>query len=298
MVLLNQKRDSGAFPYPAAERVIASALAEDAAADDVTTRWSVPEGLMARAEVVTRQHGIAAGLPAVAAVFDQVDQQVEVKELVTDGSPLRPGDALLRLAGPARSLISAERTVLNLLQRMCGIATLTDRYVQAVAGLPVRVLDTRKTAPGLRALDKYAVTAGGGHNLRLNLAAMVLLKENHITAAGGVGAAIAAVRRGMAREARDVLIEVEVQTVAQAEEALDARVPCIMLDNMSLPDMARVVHLREALTPAADVVLEASGTITLDTVRAVAATGVDVISVGALTHSAPAVDLSMLLSTT
>jgi nicotinate-nucleotide pyrophosphorylase (carboxylating) len=144
----------------------------------------------------------------------------------------------------------------------------------------------------------YAVTAGGAHNHRLNLAAMVLLKENHIAAAGGVGAAIAAVRRGMAREARDVLIDVEVQTVAQAEEALDARVPCIMLDNMSLPDMARVVHLRAALTPAAEVVLEASGTITLDTARAVAATGVDVISVGALTHSAPALDLSMLLSAT
>jgi nicotinate-nucleotide pyrophosphorylase (carboxylating) len=297
MALLNQKQDI-AFPYPAAERVIAAALAEDAAADDVTTRWSVPEGLMARAEVVTREPGIAAGLPAVAAVFGRVDERVEVEELVTDGARLRPGGALLRLHGPARSLITAERTVLNLLQRLCGIATLTDRYVRAVEGLPVRVFDTRKTAPGLRALDKYAVTAGGGHSYRLNLAAMVLLKENHIAAAGGVGTAIAAVRRGMAQDCRDVLINVEVQTVAQAREALDARVPWILLDNMPLPEMARVVHLREALTPGVDVVLEASGTITVDKVRAVAATGVDVISVGALTHSAPAVDLSMLLTAT
>ena len=297
MTLLNQKHDI-TFPYAAAERVIAAALAEDAAADDVTTRWSVPEGLMARAEVVTREPGIAAGLPAVAAVFGRVDERVEVEELVTDGARLRPGGALLRLHGPARSLITAERTVLNLLQRLCGIATLTDRYVRAVEGLPVRVIDTRKTAPGLRALDKYAVTAGGGHNHRLNLAAMVLLKENHIAAAGGVGTAIAAVRRGMARDRRDVLMDVEVQTVAQAREALDARVPWIMLDNMPLPEMARVVHLREALTPGADVILEASGTITVDKVRAVAATGVDVISVGALTHSAPAVDLSMLLTAT
>jgi nicotinate-nucleotide pyrophosphorylase (carboxylating) len=286
------------FPHAAAERVIISALAEDAAADDITTRWSVPEELTARAEIVTRQRGIAAGLPAVRAVLAQVDNRVEVEELVTESARLDPGDVLLRLYGPARSLITAERTVLNLLQRLCGIATLTDRYVEAVAGLPVRVLDTRKTAPGLRALDKYAVTAGGGHNHRLDLAAMVLLKENHIAAAGGVSAAIAAVRRGMVQENQDVLIDVEVQTVGQAQEALRAQVPWIMLDNMALPDVAQVVHLRETLISEADVVLEASGTITVEQARTVAATGVDVISVGALTHSASAVDLSMLLITT
>jgi nicotinate-nucleotide pyrophosphorylase (carboxylating) len=284
------------FPHSAASRVIASALAEDAAADDITTRWSVPEGLLARAEIVTRQPGIAAGLPAVAAVFAQVDKQVEIADLLTEGARLEPGDSLLRLYGPARSLITAERTVLNLLQRLCGIATLTNRFVNAVAGLPVRVLDTRKTAPGLRALDKYAVTVGGGHNHRLSLAAMVLLKENHVAAAGGTGAAIAAVRRGMAREGREVAVEVEVQTVAQARTALEARVSWIMLDNMSPSDIAQVVRLREALVPDAGVVLEASGTITVDRVRTVAATGVDVVSIGALTHSAPAVDLSMLLT--
>jgi nicotinate-nucleotide pyrophosphorylase (carboxylating) len=285
------------FPHAAAERVISAALAEDAVDDDLTTRWSVPEELTARAEIVTRQPGIAAGLPAVRAVFVRVDKRVEVEELATDGARLRPGDVLLRMVGPARSLITAERTVLNVLQRLCGIATLTGRYVEAVAGLPVRVLDTRKTAPGLRALDKYAVTAGGGHNHRLNLAAMVLLKENHIAAAGGVGPAIAAVRRNMVRENQDVLIDVEVQTVAQAKEALRARVPWIMLDNMALPDVAQVVKLREARISDTDVVLEASGTITLEQARTVAATGVDVISVGALTHSAPALDLSMLLVT-
>lgn len=163
------------FPHSAAERVIASASAEDAAADDITTRWSVPEGLMARAEVVTRQPGIAAGLPAVGAVFAQVDKQVEIAEVVTEGSRLRPGDVLMRLCGPARSLITAERTLLNIMQRLCGIATLTRRYVEAVAGLPVRVLDTRKTAPGLRALDKYAVTDIANANSAGCLAAHLLV---------------------------------------------------------------------------------------------------------------------------
>jgi nicotinate-nucleotide pyrophosphorylase (carboxylating) len=237
-----------------------------------------------------------AGLPAVAAVFAQVDKQVEIEELVTEGSRLSHGDALLRLYGPARSLITAERTVLNLLQRLCGIATLTNRYVKAVAGLPVRVLDTRQTAPGLRELDKYAVSAGGGHNHRLNLAAMVLLKENHITAAGGVSAAIAAVRRGMAQEGRNVAIEVEVQTVAQARTALKHQVSWIMLDNMSPADVAQVVHMRATLGLDPGIVLEASGTITVDQARTVAATGIDVMPVAALTNSAPAVDLSMLLT--
>lgn len=174
------------------------------------------------AEIRARQGGIAGGLPMVAEVFAQVDPEVTVEALVPDGARLTGDDVLVRLSGSARSLITGERTVLNFLQRMCGVATLTDRYVQAVAGTEARILDTRKTAPGLRALDKYAVTVGGGRNHRLNLAAMVLLKENHIVAAGGVTTAIDAVRRGMARTGRKVEIDVEVQTVAQAVEALDA----------------------------------------------------------------------------
>jgi nicotinate-nucleotide pyrophosphorylase (carboxylating) len=168
--------------------------------------------------------------------------------------------------------------------------------VAAVRDLPVRVLDTRKTAPGLRLLDKYAVAAGGGHNHRLDLSAMVLIKENHIAAAGGVTAAIDNVRKNMASEGRSVAIEIEVATVAQVREALRAEPSWIMLDNMTVPQLAEAGRLRRELAPDSDIRLEASGTITLDKMRAVAETGVDAISVGSLTHSAPAMDLSMLLS--
>ncbi|MFI8961074.1 carboxylating nicotinate-nucleotide diphosphorylase [Streptomyces sp. NPDC053493] len=285
------------FPLQAARTAVAAALAEDESGQDITTAWSVPEDLAAVAEIRARQGGIAGGLPVVAEVFAQVDPEVTVHPLVPDGTRLTSDDVLVRLSGSARSLITGERTALNFLQRMCGIATLTDRYVQAVAGTGTRILDTRKTAPGLRALDKYAVTVGGGHNHRLHLAAMVLLKENHIAAAGGVTTAIDAVRRGMARTGQTVETDVEVQTVAQAVEALDAGARWIMLDNMPVADVERVVKIRAERADASQILLEASGTVRLDGVRAVAETGVDFISVGALTHSAPALDLTMLLTT-
>ncbi|MDQ1021349.1 carboxylating nicotinate-nucleotide diphosphorylase [Streptomyces afghaniensis] len=285
------------FPSAAGRTAVAAALAEDASGNDITTAWSVPEDLAATAEVRTRQRGIAAGLPAVAEVFAQVDPEVEIEASVADGARLTDGDVLLRLSGPARSLITGERTALNFLQRLCGIATLTDRYVQAVSATKTRILDTRKTAPGLRALDKYAVSVGGGRNHRLDLAEMVLLKENHIAAAGGVTAAIEAVRRGMARSGQTVEVDVEVQTVAEAAEALDAGARWIMLDNMPLADIEQVVKIRAGRADAPRILLEASGTVRLDSVRAIAETGVDLISVGALTHSAPALDLTMLLTT-
>ncbi|MEH1127333.1 carboxylating nicotinate-nucleotide diphosphorylase [Micromonospora sp. CPCC 206061] len=285
------------FPAQAARTAVAAALAEDESGQDITTAWSVPEGLAAVAEIRARQCGIAGGLPVVAEVFAQVDPDVTVEALVPDGARLTGDDVLVRLSGSARSLITGERTALNFLQRMCGIATLTDRYVQAVAGTEARILDTRKTAPGLRALDKYAVTVGGGRNHRLNLAAMVLLKENHIAAAGGVTTAIDAVRRGMARTGQKVETDVEVQTVAQALEALDAGARWIMLDNMPVADIEMVVKIRAERADASLILLEASGTVRLDSVRAIAETGVDLISVGALTHSAPALDLTMLLTT-
>ncbi|MFI9162458.1 carboxylating nicotinate-nucleotide diphosphorylase [Kitasatospora aureofaciens] len=284
------------FPSAAARTAVAAALAEDASENDITTAWSVPEDLAATAEVLTRQSGVAAGLPVVAEVFAQVDPEVEVEAAVADGARVADGDVLMRLFGPARSLITGERTALNFLQRMSGIATLTDRYVQAVAGTGTGILDTRKTAPGLRALDKYAVTAGGGRNHRIDLAAMVLLKENHIAAAGGVAAAIEAVRRGMARTGRTVEVDVEVQTVAEAAEALDTGARWVMLDNMPLADIEQVVRIRAGRADASPALLEASGTVRLDSVRAVAETGVDLVSVGALTHSAPALDLTMLLT--
>ncbi|CAM5444610.1 carboxylating nicotinate-nucleotide diphosphorylase [Streptomyces purpurascens] len=285
------------FPSQAARTAVAAALAEDESGQDITTAWSVPEGMAAVAEIRARQCGIAGGLPVVAEVFAQVDPEVTVEALVPDGARLTGDDVLVRLSGSARSLITGERTALNFLQRMCGIATLTDRYVQAVAGTEARILDTRKTAPGLRALDKYAVTVGGGRNHRLNLAALVLLKENHIAAAGGVTTAIDAVRRGMARTGQKVETDVEVQTVAQAVEALDAGARWIMLDNMPVADIEMVVKIRAERADASRIVLEASGTVRLDSVRAIAETGVDLISVGALTHSAPALDLTMLLTT-
>ncbi|WP_152363921.1 carboxylating nicotinate-nucleotide diphosphorylase [Microlunatus speluncae] len=275
--------------------VAANVLAEDRAKDDVTTRWSVPDGLWSGAEVVAKQPGTIAGTAVVAEVMNQVDPRIRIEQVIPDGSRVDSGAVIIRLEGPTRSLLTGERTALNFLQRLSGIASLTSSFVQAIGDLPVRILDTRKTAPGLRALDKYAVTTGGGHNHRLDLGAMVLLKENHIAAAGGVTAAIDAVRQAMADEDKLIEIEVEVQDLAEAEEALRAAASRIMLDNFSLDDIRAAVQLRRRLA-AADTVLEASGNVTLAGVREIAATGVDLISVGALTHSAPALDLTMLVT--
>jgi nicotinate-nucleotide pyrophosphorylase (carboxylating) len=266
------------------------ALAEDPAEDDITTRWAVPDGTRAHARVVARQDGVITGTAIPAEVYRQLGSDVVVTEHVQDGDRVHTGQDLLTLAGPAQEIITGERTALNFLQRMSGIATAA-AFAEAVTGLPARILDTRKTAPGLRALDKAAVAAGGVSNHRLDLAAMVLLKENHIAAAGGVSAAIAAVH---ACNTRGVAVEVEVESTTQAVEALSAGVEWIMLDNMTIEDMRYIVTLRGPEGPR----LEASGSITLDTVRAVAETGVDAISVGAITHSAPAFDLSLLLTPT
>lgn len=267
---------------------VQTALAEDHAADDVTTRWAVPADSRSHARILARQDGVVAGLPILAEVYRQLGGDVGVSARVKDGDRVRQGECLAELSGPSRTIITGERTALNFLQRMSGIATHAAAFVDAVAGLPVRILDTRKTAPGLRALDKYAVAVSGASNHRLNLAAMVLLKENHIAAAGGVSAAVAAVR---AHNTGAIAVEVEVETVAQAAEALHTGVEWIMLDNMSLPDMRHVVAMRAASATR----LEASGNVTLERVDAIARTGVDAISVGAITHSAPAFDLTLLI---
>ncbi|MFF5278937.1 carboxylating nicotinate-nucleotide diphosphorylase [Streptomyces sp. NPDC000133] len=275
----------------AVEDAVRRALAEDRAEDDITTRWAVPDGTRAQARVVARQDGVIAGTAITAEVYRQLGGDVVATEHVQDGDRVHTGQDLLTLAGPAREIITGERTALNFLQRMSGIATAAAAFAEAVAGLPVRILDTRKTAPGLRALDKAAVAAGGVSNHRLDLAAMVLLKENHIAAAGGVSAAIAAVR---AHNTQGIAVEVEVESTAQAIEALHAEAEWIMLDNMSIEEMRYIVALRGTEEPR----LEASGNITLSTVRSVAQTGVDAISVGGITHSAPAFDLSLLLTPT
>jgi nicotinate-nucleotide pyrophosphorylase (carboxylating) len=271
------------------------ALAEDAVGDDITTRWSVPGSARTSAVIIAREDGVVAGLPVLQEVYAQVDQTVQVTLRVEDGAAVGAGTVLAELNGLACAIITGERVALNFLQRMSGIATGAAAYAAAVQGLPVRILDTRKTAPGLRALDKYAVTAGGLSNHRMDLSAMVLLKENHIAAAGGVRPAIERVRAAMLAEARDVLVDVEVRTVAEAATALEAGASWIMLDNMSLGDMRAVVELRRAMGDRESVKLEASGNVNLATVRSVAETGVDLISVGALTHSVRALDLSLLL---
>jgi len=277
----------------AVRTAVTAALAEDQAVDDVTTRWSVPAELQVEATVIAKQAGRVAGLPLLEGVFAAIDPGVTVRPAVADGDLVRPGQRLASISGTARSIITGERVALNFVQRMSGIATLTAAFVAAIGARPVRLLDTRKTAPGLRAMDKYAVHCGGGTNHRLDLAAMVLLKENHLAAAGGIRAGVRAVRDGMTAEGRGLPIEVEVTTAAEAYEALDCQVEWLLLDNMRPAEMAGIVERRNASGSAAR--LEASGTITLDTVADVAAIGVDAVSVGALTHSPTALDISLLV---
>lgn len=285
---------SGAAIGVAAARAVETALAEDSAGQDVTTAWTVPAGLRATARIEARAAGTIAGLAVAAEVYQQLDPDVAVVAGVADGDRVRPGDVVLTIDGPARSIVTGERVALNFLQRMSGIATAAAAYVDAVAGLPVLILDTRKTVPGLRALDKYAVACGGATNHRPDLAAMVLAKENHLVAAGGVGPAVDAIRRNTARlGAAAPQIEVEVTDLAQAREALERHVDWVLLDNMSPQDMRAAVELRDRIAGATR--LEASGNVTLATVRRIALTGVDAISVGALTHSPDALDLSLLV---
>ena len=278
----------------AVERAVRAALDEDCAADDVTTRWSIDPDARGRAELVAKAEGIIAGLEVARATFQIGDPGVRMLAHLRDGTRVRPGDVIAEVSGSLRSLLTMERTALNFLQRLSGIATLTARYCQAVAGTHAKIYDTRKTAPGLRALDKYAVLVGGGHNHRMHLGAMVLLKENHIAAAGGVEAAVRRVRANMRKENRELKIDVEVETLDQFRTALGLRVDWIMLDNMDPDDIDRAT--REAARDEGwKPTIEASGNVTIDTARRIAAAGVDVISVGGLTHSAPALDLSLLV---
>jgi len=276
-----------------AVELIDRALAEDVRDGDVTTLWTIPEDAQARARFVARAEGVVAGLEVAKWTFERVDSCVVFEAHEDDGDRVQQGDLMAEVSGPARALLTGERTALNFLQRMSGIATMTDAFVQAVDGTGTRILDTRKTVPGLRLLDKYAVAAGGGTNHRIGLFDMVLMKENHIEAADGIGPAVMAVKQGMARDGRQVKIEVEVEALTQLEDALAAGVDQIMLDNMSLKDMARAVE-RVAQWDGARPALEASGNVSMETVREIAETGVDYISVGALTHSVKALDISML----
>ena len=265
--------------------IVARALAEDLGSGDVTTAATVAPETRARALITQKRPGVVFGLDAAEATFRALDREVSLERLVTEGQ-WREGGPVLRIEGRARALLSAERTALNFLQRLSGVATLAARCVAAVDGTGARILDTRKTTPGLRTLEKAAVAAGGATNHRAGLYDAILIKENHAALAGGVGAAV---RLAHARSPL-LPLEVECRTLAEVDEALEAGAPAILLDNMSLEELAQAVaHVHGRAR------LEASGGVTLETLRAVAATGVDFVSVGALTHSAPALDLSLIL---
>lgn len=264
--------------------MIARALEEDVGDGDLTSNATVPAALAYRGHFLVKATGVIAGLNVAAAVFAQVDPGVHFTTLVEEGSAVQRGDIVAVAEGPGRSLLTAERVALNFLQRMSGIASLTRRYVDAVQGTRAQILDTRKTVPGLRLLDKWAVHLGGGVNHRIGLYDMALIKDNHIVAAGGITAAVERVR---AYDTRRRPIEVEVTNLAQLREALALDVDQIMLDNMNLEQMAEAVRIVDGA-----VRLEASGNVSLETVAAIAATGVDTISVGKLTHSVEALDVS------
>jgi nicotinate-nucleotide pyrophosphorylase (carboxylating) len=266
--------------------LVAAALEEDDTKHDITTAATVLSDRRARCRIVARKKGVIAGLPLAAEAFTQLDKAVTIRIEHDDGARVRPDTSVMFLSGHARGLLSAERVALNFLQRLSGIATLTAQYVEAIKGTGAHILDTRKTTPGFRRLEKYAVRAGGGLNHRMNLSSSVLIKDNHLAAAeGDIGIAV--------KRARDVApagmkVEVECDTLDQVKRAIDAGADVILLDNMSLLEMREAVRQVEG-----GAVVEASGGVTLETVRPIAETGVNWISVGALTHSAPALDLAL-----
>ena len=277
----------------ACARLLEWALEEDLGGrGDLTSQATIPADRTGRAVLAARTAGVVAGLPAVEMTFRRVDPDLSFTAHVVDGAAVEPGTRLATVSGRMRSILTAERTALNFVQRLSGVATATRRYVNAVAGLPARILDTRKTTPGWRLLEKYAVRCGGGHNHRMGLHDGVLIKDNHLAAVGTQPEAVAeAVRRARAAHGTDVPLEVEVDDLVQLDIALAARPDMVLLDNMTPDQLREAVRRRDAAAPGA--LLEASGGVTLATVRALAETGVDRISVGALTHSAPALDVGL-----
>ena len=264
-------------------------LAEDLGIGDPTTDILIPQGLESTAVLLAKEDGVLAGLDVGLEAFRRLDSRLVTTPLLEDGAPIRAGDHLGTIEGSVASLLKAERTAVNFMRHMSGIATETRRYVQAVDGYQARIVDTRKTTPGLRFLEKYSVRMGGGQNHRYNLGDGILIKDNHIDALRRDGMSLGDVVKKAIREASHTIrVEVEVEDLEQLEEALDAGAEFVLLDNMDIEQMAEAVKVArgKAFT-------EASGGITLETVRAVAATGVDIISVGALTHSVRALDISM-----
>lgn len=269
------------------EAIIANALAEDIHTGDITTAAVMPEPRNVKGLLLAKEMMVVAGIDIPARVFLHLDPTVCYTPCFDDGTLVPAGTVLAQFSGDASLILQAERVALNLLQRMCGTATLTRKYIDAVSGTNVRIVDTRKTTPGLRVLEKYAVRVGGGINHRTGLYDGVLIKENHITAAGGITVAI---QRARAYIPHTLKIEVETETLEQVEEALAAGAEIILLDNMDIETIRTAV-----VRVSGQALLEASGGVSLETVRMIAETGVDIISVGALTHSARAMDISLLL---
>ncbi|MEO8611920.1 MAG: carboxylating nicotinate-nucleotide diphosphorylase [Chloroflexota bacterium] len=278
------------FDKKLAETLIDMALREDLGErGDVGSKATIPATTQISGRITAKADGTIAGLSLVTMVYQKIDPSVAVEFMVKDGAQIANGTVVCQVQGSGQSVLTGERTALNFLQRLSGIATLTAQFVGAVAGTKAIILDTRKTTPGWRSLEKYAVKMGGGQNHRMGLYDMVMIKDNHIDAAGSITAAVNAIRAHA--DTQDLLIEVEVKNLDELQEVLTLNVDRVMLDNMSDAQMREAVQMAGGLVP-----LEASGNMSLERVAAVAATGVDFISVGALTHSAPALDLSMRIT--
>jgi nicotinate-nucleotide pyrophosphorylase (carboxylating) len=274
------------------EDIIDRALAEDLARGDLTTDAVIPGDQQGRAVIMSKKEGVLAGAEVAKRVFQRVDPKLKVKLLQKDGAGLEPGGKIAEVSGSIASILKGERLALNFLQHLSGIASETKRYVDRVQGLPVGIIDTRKTTPGLRSLQKYAIRVGGGQNHRMSLGDGILIKDNHLAALRSQGLTIKqVVAKARRNSPRGLLVEMEAATVAEALEAAEAGANIVMLDNMSLADMRKAVKAIHGQT-----LIEASGGITLDNVRAVAETGVDFISIGALTHSVTALDISLELA--
>lgn len=269
------------------DEIVQRALSEDIGTGDITTLLTVPDGVEARGEFIATQPGVLAGMPVAERAFHQLHPRVRVERIVKEGQHFDSGAVLAEVYGEARALLVGERVALNFLQRLSGVATLTARFVEAVNDLPVRICDTRKTTPGLRYLERYAVRVGGGYNHRFGLYDTVLIKDNHIAVCGGITQAVQRVRRALPHTMK---VEVECATLEQVQEALEAGVDIILLDNMTVATLREAVRIAKGRA-----LLEASGGVRLDTVRQIAETGVDAISVGALTHSALAIDIKLEL---
>lgn len=267
------------------DKIIEQALLEDIGTGDITTEYIIPSNLKAKGIIITSEEGVVAGLDITCLVFKKLDSEICFQPKIKDGNKILPGEILTEITGPARTILQGERVALNFLQRMSGIATFTSKFCQEVKDFPVRIVDTRKTTPGLRILEKYAVRMGGGYNHRFGLYDAVLIKDNHIAVAGGIKSAVNSVRKQISHI---VKIEVEVENLSQLQEALKVQVDIIMLDNMDLETMKEAVKIVNGKA-----LIEASGGITLEKVRKIAQTGVNLISIGALTHSVKSLNISM-----